>query len=114
LSSRDREDRQEFLTAERRRFVEIILYVIHVNVNHNEILRFVAERRDVAIDAAARSGVDHGRRREFLRVPVEELGEKLRAARLVPAADFEVNNGTPMAVSLAKNFGILPQFRVKV
>src|SRR5690242_13256018 len=82
----------ERLGAQRFCFFQIASDVIHADVENRVVLRFVAERGDVAVDAARFPG-DHGRRTHGLDFPVEKLFVELLRFGDVSAADFEMYNG---------------------
>ena len=65
----------------------------------------MAKRRDVALNAALRAGIDHGCRAHGLHVPAEEAGEKVCGLGAVTAADFEVNYGLSHRHLLLRNGG---------
>src|SRR5439155_21741151 len=84
--------RDDDLTAERDGFIEIGPDVVDLHIEDRVVERFVAERGDVARDAAAGARIYRGGG-AVLHVPAEQAREELRRLRAITAADLKMNDG---------------------
>src|SRR5439155_2897980 len=81
----------QHLAAERAGLVEIGLQIIDMDIKRDVVVRLVAQRRDVAVDAHAAAGRDHRRGAVLFNLPVEELGIEFLRFRQVSTANPEMD-----------------------